>query len=131
MGIKRYELDELQWVRIARLLPGKACDPGRTGLDNRLFGNACLWVLRSGALARLARALRQVEDGAPALQPVCHAGVWERVFDTLAADRDNRYLMLDSTIVRAHQQAPTRARATAFGWSSPFSASSTSSVIAT
>jgi len=27
------------------------------------------------------------------------------VFDALAADRDNKYLMLDSTIVRAHQQA--------------------------
>ena len=34
-----------------------------------------------------------------------HAGVWERVFDALTADRDNQYLMLDSTIVRAHQQA--------------------------
>jgi transposase len=35
----------------------------------------------------------------------CHAGVWERVFETLTADRDNKHLMLDSTIVRAHQQA--------------------------
>lgn len=35
----------------------------------------------------------------------CHAGVWERVFEALTADRDNKYLMLDSTIVRAHQQA--------------------------
>ncbi len=35
----------------------------------------------------------------------CHAGVWEKVFDALTADRDNTYLMLDSTIVRAHQQA--------------------------
>ena len=26
-------------------------------------------------------------------------------FDALTADRDNQYLMLDSTIVRAHQQA--------------------------
>jgi putative transposase len=35
----------------------------------------------------------------------CHAGVWERVFAALTADRDNQYLMIDSTIVRAHQQA--------------------------
>jgi putative transposase len=27
--------------------------------------------------------------------------VWERVFEALAADRNNRYLMIDSTIVRA------------------------------
>jgi hypothetical protein len=29
------------------------------------------------------------------------------VFDTLTADRDNDYLMLDSTIARAHQQVAT------------------------
>ncbi|CUX07040.1 hypothetical protein AGR1B_pa0284 [Agrobacterium fabacearum S56] len=30
----------------------------------------------------------------------CHAGVWERVFEALTADRDNQYRMLDRTIVR-------------------------------
>ena len=35
----------------------------------------------------------------------CHAGVWERVFAALTSDRNNQYLMIDSTIVRAHQQA--------------------------
>ncbi len=33
------------------------------------------------------------------------AGVWERLFDDLIADKKNQYLMIDSTIVRAHQQA--------------------------
>jgi len=32
-------------------------------------------------------------------------GTWERVFEALAADRDNEYAMLDSTIVRAHQHS--------------------------
>ena len=49
MGIKRYELSDWQWDRIAPMLPGKASDPWRTALDNRLFVNAVLWVLRSGA----------------------------------------------------------------------------------
>jgi transposase len=35
------------------------------------------------------------------------AGVWERVFAALIADRKNEYLMLDTTLVRAHQQAAT------------------------
>src|SRR6187399_1738653 len=35
------------------------------------------------------------------------ARVWERVFDDLSRNRDNQYLMLDSTLVRAHQQAAT------------------------
>lgn len=44
-GIKRDELNEAQRARIAPLSPGKASDPGRTGADNRLFVNGCLWVL--------------------------------------------------------------------------------------
>ena len=49
MGIKRYELNEEQWSRIAPLLPGKVSNPGRSGQGNRLFVNGCLWALRSGA----------------------------------------------------------------------------------
>jgi putative transposase len=33
--------------------------------------------------------------------------VWERVFAALTAGCHNQYLMLDSTIVRAHQEAAT------------------------
>jgi transposase len=32
-------------------------------------------------------------------------GVWERIFQHLAADADNEYAMIDSTIVRAHQHS--------------------------
>ena len=33
------------------------------------------------------------------------SGVWERIFEQLAADADNEYAMIDSTIVRAHQHS--------------------------
>ena len=33
------------------------------------------------------------------------SGVWEKVFKALAADADNEYAMIDSTIVRAHQHS--------------------------
>src|SRR6516162_256457 len=32
-------------------------------------------------------------------------GVWQRLFEHLAADADNEYAMIDSTIVRAHQHS--------------------------
>ncbi len=35
------------------------------------------------------------------------SGVWDRVFADLVADKQNPYLMLDSTIVRTYQQAAT------------------------
>lgn len=108
MAAKRYELNEAQWVRIAPLLPGKAADPGRSALDNRLFVNGCLWVLRSGAHWRdLPERYGKWKSVHRRFSRWCHAGVWEQVFDALTADRDNQYLMIDSTIVRAHQQAAT------------------------
>ncbi|MFP2872767.1 hypothetical protein ACLEIY_11080 [Acetobacter tropicalis] len=35
----------------------------------------------------------------------CEGGVIERIFLHLAADHDNEYMMIDSTIVRAHQHS--------------------------
>ena len=106
MGTKRYELNEAQWERIAALLPGKAADPGRTACDNRQFVNGCLWVLRSGAHWRdLPERYGKWKTVHRRFSRWCHGGVWEKVFAALTADRNNQYLMIDSTIVRAHQQA--------------------------
>jgi len=55
MAVKRYELNDAQWSKIAAVVPGKATDPGRTVLDSRLFVNGCLRVLPfRRALARSA-----------------------------------------------------------------------------
>ena len=106
MGVKRYELSPAQWERIAPLLPGKVSDPGRTGTDNRLFVNGVLWVLRSGAHWHdLPERYGKWKTAHKRFSRWAKAGVWERVFEDLTCDRDNQYLMLDSTLVRAHQQA--------------------------
>lgn len=106
--VKRYELTDAQWVRIEGLLLGKPGDPGRSGADNRLFVNAVLWVLRSGAHWRdLPSRYGKWKSVHKRFTRWAKAGIWERVFDALTTDRDNEYLMLDSTIVRAHQQAAT------------------------
>jgi putative transposase len=105
---KRYELSQAQWERIALMLPGKVSDPGRTGVDNRLFVNGCLWVLRSGAHWRdLPERYGKWKTLHKRFTRWAKAGVWDEVFASLIKDRDNRYLMLDSTLVRAHQQAAT------------------------
>ena len=105
---KRYELTQAQWERIASMLPGKASDPGRTGGDNRLFVNGCLWVLRSGAHWRdLPERYGKWKTLHKRFTRWAKAGVWNEVFASLIKDRDNQYLMLDTTLVRAHQQAAT------------------------
>ncbi len=107
MGIKRYELSEAQWFRIASLVPGKTADPGRTGADNRLFVNGCLWVVRSSAhWCNQPERYGKWKTVHRRFSRWCHACVWERVFKALTVDRNNQYL-IDSTIVRAHQQAAT------------------------
>jgi transposase len=108
MGIKRYELSDVQWRRIGPMLPGKAGDPGRTASDNRLFINGVLWVLRSGARwSDLLEHYGKYKSVHKRFTRWALAGVWERIFDVLSRDRDNEYLMIDSSIVRAHAQAAT------------------------
>ena len=105
---KRYELSDQQWERIAPVLPGKAGDPGRTGADNRLFVNGVLWVLRSGAHWHdLPPRYGKWKSVHKRFTRWAKTGVWERIFASLTADPDNEYLMLDSSLVRAHQQAAT------------------------
>jgi putative transposase len=106
--VKRYELEDRQWDRIAPVLPGKAGDPGRTAADNRLFVNGVLWVLRSGAHWHdLPPRYGKYKSVHKRFTRWAKAGVWERVFELLIKERDNQYLMLDTTLVRAHQQAAT------------------------
>jgi putative transposase len=106
--VKRYELSNEQWRRIEDLLPGKKSDPGRSGEDNRLFVNAVLWVLRSGARwSDLPERYGKWKTVHKRFTRWAEKGVWERVFASLTGDPDNQYLMLDTTLVRAHQQAAT------------------------
>jgi len=106
--VKRYELSDRQWDRVRELLPGKIGDPGRSGRDNRQFVNGVLWVLRSGAHWHdLPERYGKWKSVHTRFSRWAKAGVWERIFEALTRDRDNQYLMLDSTLVRAHQQAAT------------------------
>lgn len=106
--VKRYELTDVQWRRIECFLLGKAGDPGRSGRDNRLFVNGVLWVLRSGARwSDLPERYGKWKSIHKRFTRWAKAGVWERVFESLTGDPDNQYLMLDTTLVRAHQQAAT------------------------
>ena len=99
----RYELSDLQWGKIKDFLPGRKEHVGGTAADNRLFVNGALWTLRSGA--RWHDLPERYGKYKSVHKRFAHSGVWERFFDALVRDRKNQYLMLYSTIVRAHQQA--------------------------
>jgi putative transposase len=104
--VKRYELSEAQWAGIKDFLPGKATDVGRTAKDNRLFINACLWIIRSGAhWDDLPERYGKYKSVHKRFTRWAKQGVWDEIFAQLLKDRKNKYLMIDSTIVRAHQQS--------------------------
>ena len=106
MGMKRYELSACQWRRIEDFLPGRLRHVGVTARDNRTFVNGVLWVLRSGAQWKdLPEKYGNWKSVHKRFTRWAKSGLWERIFQILLDDSDNRYVMIDSTVVRAHQQA--------------------------
>jgi transposase len=116
--MERNVLRDEQWERIKDLLPGKVSERGVTAKDNRLFMEAVLWIGRSSAPWRdLPSALGNWYSTFTRFSRWAKAGVWERLFAAVSADRDLEEVMLDSTAVRAHQHAAgaKKKRPTGFG----------------
>lgn len=104
--MNRYELSAPQWRKIEGFLPGRQGTVGVTARDNRTFVNSVLWVLRSGAhWKHLPVEYGNWKSAHKRFTRWARAGIWERIFRSLLADPDNTYVMIDSTIVRTHQQA--------------------------
>lgn len=102
---QRYEVTDAQWNAIAPLLPGKATDCGVTASNNRLFFNAIVWILRTGApWADLPERFGKFNSVCRRFRRLAQKGVWEKVFEALKAP-DLAWVMLDSTVLRAHQHA--------------------------
>ncbi len=105
---KRYELSKEQWEKIKDIVPGKKGDRGRHGVDNLNFVNGVLWVLRSGARwSDLPERYGKYKTVHKRFSRWAAKNIWDKIFKSLIKDKDNEYLMIDSTIVRAHQQAAT------------------------
>jgi transposase len=104
--MRRYALRDDQWERIKDLLPGREGHVGGTAKDNRLFVEAVLYRYRAGTPWRdLPERFGDFRVIHTRFSRWSRSGVWERVFEVLAADADNEYHMIDSTIVRAHQHS--------------------------
>jgi transposase len=103
--MRRHEISDDQWDRIEGMLPGKAGDPGVTAKDNRLFINAVLWIAKTGVPWRdLPVRFGLWNTVWKRFSNWSRNGVWERVFRELQ-DPDLEWLLIDSTVIRAHQHA--------------------------
>jgi transposase len=104
--MRRYGLRDDQWDRIRDGLPGSSGSVGVTAADNRLFVEAVLYRYRAGIPWRdLPERFGDWKNTHRRFSRWAKKGVWKAIFQTLAADADNEYAMIDSTIVRAHQHS--------------------------
>jgi transposase len=98
----RHAISDADWDRIKDLLPGR---PGQTGWqakDNRLFIDAVLWIGKTGAPWRDLPARFGLWNSVwKRFDRWSRKGTWQLVFETLQ-DPDLEWLILDSTVIRAH-----------------------------
>jgi transposase len=82
--MRRYEVTDAQWQVVSPLLSGKATDCGVTAKDNRLFFNAVVWILRTGApWADLPERFGKSNTVLQRFRRLATKGVWEAVFEAL------------------------------------------------
>jgi transposase len=87
---------------------------GATAKDNRLFVEAVLYRYRAGIPWRdLPERFGDPIKIHTRFSRWAKSGVWKKIFEMLAADADNEYAMIDSTIVRAHQHSAGAQKKTA------------------
>jgi transposase len=115
----RNGLRDDQWDRIRDPLPGREGHVGATAADNRLFVEAVLDRYRAGIPWRdLPERFGDWKNVHRRFSRWSKSGVWERLFNHLAADADNEYAMIDSAIVRAHQHSASAQKNSAKTWRS-------------
>ena len=110
----RYALRDDQWLRIKDMLPGREGHVGGTAPDNRLFVDAVIFRYRTSIPWRdLPERYGHWKTTHRRYRRWCESGVFTRAFEMLARDADNEFMMLDATIVRAHQHSAGAQKKTA------------------
>ena len=107
MGVlDRLVLSDGMWARMALHIIGDERSRGSSGRDNRLFVEGVLWIVRTGSPWRdLPDVFGEWNSVFRRFSRWSRKGVWHRIFTAMADDPDFEYLIVDSTIIRAHQHA--------------------------
>jgi transposase len=100
--LARHAISDADWDRIKDLLPGREGQSGWIAEDNRRFIDAVLWIAKTGAPWRdLPERLGQWNSVWRRFDRWARKGTWKLIFEALQ-DTDLEWLVLDSTVIRAH-----------------------------
>src|SRR5438034_8656942 len=111
MTVRRHEITDAEWERLAPLLPPERPRTGRPNKSHRLIVNGILWKLRTGA------PWRDLPERYGPWQTVYDRfvrwrrdGTWDRLLAHVQTKSDavgevEWEVSIDSTVVRAHQHA--------------------------
>src|SRR4030088_2838126 len=112
MTIRRHELTDAEWERLAPLLPPERPQVGRPNKAHRGIINGILWKLRTGAPWRdLPERYGPWESVYTRFRRWRLAGVWDRVLAAVqaAGDADGQLdwsvHFMDGTVLQAHKPA--------------------------
>jgi transposase len=110
--MKRHELTERQWDRLAPLLPPERPTTGRPNHDHRRILNGIRWRLKTGAPWRdIPERYGPWQTMYSRYRRWTKAGLWARILAVLQAEADQRgdlawdLHLIDGSVVRAHQHA--------------------------
>ncbi len=96
-------LTDEQWQKILPILKTFPEIRLGAGRDARRFLEAVLWITRSGAQWRLLpKSYGNWNSVYKRFDRWSRLGIFEKLFEHLSGNRDLEYLLIDSTIVRAH-----------------------------
>lgn len=99
----KVKLTDDQWQKILPVLKTSPHIRLGAGRDARRFLEAVLWVTRSGAQWRLLpKEYCNWNAVYKRFARWSQLGIFEKLFEHCSQDRDLEYLLIDSTIVRAH-----------------------------
>ena len=105
LRMDRFVLTDAQWAEMAPHGLGKPTDPGRTGVDGRLFVAALLWIARTSRrpwrdlpalFGKWTTVLKRFRDWVK-------ADVFTMMFEAVSDEPDMECAMVDGTSIEVHR----------------------------